>query len=132
MPLPWVRLDSSFAAHDKVVTLVHDHGDRGRSALFVYVCSLAYCGQQETDGAVPFAAMPFIHGRRKDGELLVEAGLWKPTPTGYEVVNWMKRQPSADTSTRVRAVRRAAATKGNCVRWHGPDCGCWRGVLDVV
>jgi hypothetical protein len=132
MPLPWVRLDSSFAAHDKVLTLIHEHGERGRSALFVYVCGLAYCGQQETDGAIPFAAMPFIHGRRRDAELLVQAVLWKPTPTGYEVVNWLKRQRAAEVSAAVRVARRSAASKGNCVRWHGTDCNCWKGDLSAV
>jgi hypothetical protein len=26
----------------------------------------------------------------------------------------------------VRQAQRLGAIKGNCIRRHGPDCGCWR------
>jgi hypothetical protein len=126
MPLPWVRFDSSFPTHDKVLELVA-FGAAGRSAAFVYTCSLAYCGAQGTDGIVPFAALPFVHGRKRDADLLVQVKLWRPHPQGWEVPNWLTRQQSAARSEAIVRGKRKAGVMGNCVRWHGPDCGCWRG-----
>lgn len=91
----------------------------------MYVCSLCYYNGQETDGLVPFAALPFVHARKRDAELLVAYGLWKPHPRGWEVVNATKRNPSAATMAAKRADRALASRKANCVRWHGDDCGCW-------
>lgn len=125
MPLPWFRLDTNFPKHDKVVELI-DAGDKGRAAAFVYVCGLAYCADVESDGFIPFGALPFMHGRRRDAELLVEHGMWKPHPRGWEVVNYLNRQPSAAVLKEQRADKVRASSKGNCVRWHGPDCGCWK------
>lgn len=123
MPLPWVRLDSSFATHDKVLDLI---GERdGHRAGFVYVCSLSYSGLHGTDGLIPFNALPFIHARKADALRLVEVGLWHPDPQGWRIPNWLTRQQSQATSTRVLAARRRGASKGACVRWHGVDCGCW-------
>jgi hypothetical protein len=125
VPLPWVRLDSTFPTHDKVLDLVAV-GVAGRSAAFVYVCSLAYCGAQGTDGLVSFAALPFVHGRKRDAELLVEAALWKPHPLGWEIQNWLERQQSAAKTDAVTRGKRKAGVMGNCIRWHGKECGCWR------
>jgi hypothetical protein len=125
VPLPWFRMDTNFPQHDKVLELV-EVGDRGRAAGFVWACGIAYCQANETDGLIPFGALPFIHARRPHAELLVSHGLWKPHPRGWEVVNYLERQPSADTLRHVRAERSRAGGKGNCVRWHGPDCGCWK------
>lgn len=125
MPLPWVRFDSTFPTHDKVLELVV-LGDKGRSAGFVYCCSICYCGQQGTDGLITFAALPFVHGRRRDAELLVDAGLWKPHPLGWEIPNYLERQPSAAKVDAVVRGRRKAGSIGACKRWHGEDCECWR------
>lgn len=124
MPLPWVRLDSTFPTHDKVLDLV-GRGNAGYRAGFVYACSLAHCGAQGTDGLITFAALPFIHGRRSDAELLVHVALWKPHPLGWEIPNWSERQQSSGQRDAIIASRRRGAVKANCIRWHGPDCGCW-------
>jgi hypothetical protein len=124
MGLPWVRFDTSFPKHDKVVELVGVRG--GREAGFVYVCGLSYCGDVESDGLIPFGALPFVHGRKRDAELLVAHGLWKPHPRGWEVVNWLERQPSSATLEQSRADRSTAGRKANCARWHKPGCTCWR------
>lgn len=124
MPLPWVRLDSTFPTHDKVLDLV-GRGPAGYRAGFVYLCSLAHCGAQGTDGLITFAALPFIHGRKADAEVLVEAKLWRPVPLGWDIPNWSERQQSSARREAVIAGRRRGAVKANCIRWHGKDCGCW-------
>ena len=128
MSLPWVRFDTSFPKHDKIVELIEARG--GREAGFVYVCALAYCGDVESDGVIPFGALPFVHGRKSDAKLLVDHGLWKPHPRGWEVVNWLERQPSADILRQARSDRSVAGRKANCIRWHGVNCGCWRRQTD--
>jgi hypothetical protein len=125
MPLPWVRLDATFPTHDKVLDLV-GLGMAGRSAGFVYLCSLAHCGSQGTDGLITFASLPFVHGRKKDAELLVEVGLWRPHQQGWVIPNWLERQQSSARSEAVVRGKRKAGAMGNCVRWHGKDCGCWK------
>lgn len=125
MALPWVRLDSSFATHDKVVELVDQHGDRGRAAGFVYCCSLGWCGLHGTDGLIRFSALKFIHGRQRDAQLLVEAGLWVPDPEGWRVRNYGVRQQLSGTTAAKSAAASTAARKAACTRWHGAGCGCW-------
>lgn len=123
MPLPWVRLDSSFPTHDKVLALLDERD--GRGAGFVYVCSLAYAGLHGTDGLIPYNALPFIHARKADVERLVQVGLWDTDPDGWRIPNYLARQQSQAANERVRRTRRVASAKGNCVRWHGQECGCW-------
>lgn len=129
MGLPWVRLDTSIASHDKMLELLDEKPPAlAYQAAFSYVCSLAYCGGHGTDGLVSFTALPFVHGTRKTAELLVRHFLWRPDPLGWTVPNWATRQQSNAVSESVRNARRVGAKKGNCVRWHGTDCGCWEGV----
>jgi hypothetical protein len=126
MALPWVRLDTNIASHDKMLGLLEERPAAGAyQAAFSYVCSLAYSGLHESSGLIVFSALPFVHGSQKTAHLLVKHQLWKPDPLGWIVANWENRQPSAAMSQHVRNVRRAAAVKGNCRRWHGPACNCW-------
>lgn len=128
MGLPWVRLDSNIASHDKILALVAAHGQRGRAAGFVYCCSLGYSGGNGTDGFIPFTALPFVHATKKDAELLVSVGLWEPHPSGWTIRNYSDRQQMQSVSTAIRAAQSLGAQKANCVRWHGVDCKCWEKV----
>lgn len=126
MALPWVRLDANIAGHDKILALLDETpSSLAYQSAFSYVCSLGYCGGHSTDGLVPFTALPFIHGNKRTAELLVKHFLWAPDPLGWKVPRWAERQPSEAVTRSVQNARRAAASKGNCVRWHGADCGCW-------
>jgi hypothetical protein len=98
----------------------------GRAAAFVYCCGLAYSGKHGTDGFIPASALPRLNGRKVDAERLVEAGLWHAVEGGWDVNGWAEYNPTTDSSARVRAAKRAGSSKGNCIRWHGPDCGCWK------
>lgn len=126
MPLPWVRLDSNLAAHDKILALTSEKPEAlAYRAAFSYVCSIGYAGFHETDGLISFTALPFVHGTKRSAQLLVAHYLWTPDQLGWQIVNYAKRQASAATVQHIRNARRAAANKGNCVRWHGPHCKCW-------
>lgn len=123
MALPWVRLDSNIATHDKIADLLQER--KGVEAAWMYVCSLGYCGGHDTKGLVKFNALPFIHGSKMLAQLLVKHRLWEPDPEGWTVRNWAERQPTSLTASRTRAAQSKGAMKANCIRWHGDDCGCW-------
>lgn len=123
MGLQWVRLDTQFPSNPKVLELAARKKWR---AAFVYLGSLAYCGQHGTDGYVPTNALPFIHATRADAAELVDVGLWLTAPGGWEINGWMEFQISDDESKERRSRQEQASKKANCVRWHGKECGCWR------
>lgn len=124
MSLPWVRLDSNIASHDKIVELLSKRD--GARAFTLYVCGLGYAGGHATDGAIPKAALPFIHGTERLAIMLVDHRLWEYTEGGWVIRNWDQRQELAVIAEMKRAGRKAAGAKGACKKWHGPDCECWK------
>jgi len=127
MSLPWVRIDSNIASHDKILALIHDPSPRRWQAAFSYVCSIGWSGDAGTDGRIPTAALPFIHGTPTTARLLVDYGLWeRDERRGWEIHNFADRQQTSATA----ALRRVDAQRAACIRWHGPDCwgpkGCSR------
>jgi len=113
MGLPWVRLDTQFPSNPKMLELTA----QGRwRACFMYVTGLAYCGQHGTDGYIPHAALPFIHGTKKDAEELVKAGLWHTDMGGWSINGWSDFQISDESAKKRSDDARKAALK----RWH-PD-----------
>jgi hypothetical protein len=128
--LPWVRLDTAFPENPKILALLAERD--GYRAAFVYVAALAYSGRHGTDGHIAAYALSRVHGRRTDADRLVRNGLWKPTAEGWVIHDYEQMQQTSDTTAQIRADRQRAAVKGNCIRHHGPDCGCWRGGLRGV
>lgn len=125
MSLPWVRLDSNIASHDKIVSLLAQRD--GHKAFTLYVCALGYAGGHGTDGHVPRTSLPFIHGTEKLANLLVEANLWQHEgQKGWKIHNWEHRQELAIISEMKRISKANAGRKSQCVQRHGPDCGCWK------
>src|SRR5262245_5863312 len=112
MPLPWVRLDTSMPDHPKVIDLA-DEGDAGKAALFVWICSLAYCGKHGTDGFVPRAVLPRINGTTKHARMLVDAGLWRDeSGVGWMIHGWAEFQESnEETQARSERARSAALAR---------------------
>lgn len=109
MGLPWVRLDTQFASNPKMLELTTTK--RWRAA-FVYVASLAYAGQQGTDGYIPDTCLPFIHATRPDADALVSVGLWNLSHAGWEINGWDEFQVSDDATRK----RRERAQKGGIAR----------------
>lgn len=112
MGLQWVRLDTAFPRNHKLLALIG--GREGHRAGMVYLCSLAYAGEQGTDGFVPREALPLIHGRTVDAGRLVAAGLWHSDPGGWLINDWAEYQPSTDETKRRSDKARSAAM----ARWH--------------
>ena len=133
MALPWVRLDSHIASHDKILNLLSDPSPKRWQAAFSYVCALGWSGDQGTDGRVPPTALPFVHGTAATARLLVKHDLWDESLTGWTIRNFALRQELAVVTAGNREMKRMAAEKGNCSRWHGPKCwkegaGCGRAI----
>lgn len=125
MSLPWVRFDTSLPDHPKILALL-ELKDGHRSA-FVYCCALAYAGKHGTDGLISRPSLSRINGRPADADRLVQVGLLDDEgEDGWRIHNWANRQELATVTEMKRAAQRVGGQKGNCVRHHGPNCGCWR------
>jgi len=128
MPLPWVRLDSSIASHDKILNLLADPSPKKWQAAFSFVCSLGWSGNHGTDGRIPASALPWIHGNKPTADLLVKYLLWVPVTGGYEIPNYAERQQLADAIYTVRQQKSEGGQYGNHIRWHvqkgktDPEC----------
>ena len=122
MTLPWVRLDSSISSHDKMLSLVNDPSPARWQAAASYMFALGWSGLQETDGRIPLAALPFVHGNAKTSRLLVKHRLWTEAVTGFQIVNYGSRQQLSSASDAKVAQLALASLKANCVRWHGDSC----------
>lgn len=129
MALPWVRLDSNIAAHDKVLHLLSDPSAKRWQAVASYMFALGWAGGAGSDGHIPTAALAFVHGTKETARLLVKYHLWEEATAGFQIRNYEARQELLIVSESKRAAQRAGAMKGNCIRHHGPDCGCWRNGL---
>ena len=111
MGLQWIRLDTTLADNPKILGLLDERD--GHRAAFVWVCCLTYCGKHGTDGFIPRAAMPFVHGRAADFARLVAVSALNVVPGGWEVPGWSEFQESTEASQK----RREKAQRAAAIRW---------------
>jgi hypothetical protein len=95
----WVRWDDDFYDHPKWIKA-------GPLGIALGSVSTAWCNRNLTDGFVPAAKVPTLisfDGIEDGGqqvtpagiaERLVEVGLWNAVPGGYEIHDYLDRQPS--------------------------------------
>lgn len=86
----WVKLDDGFPEHPKVE-------QAGERAAWLYVCGLAYCSRQLTDGFIPdqkIGRLTQTTGERALADRLVQVGLWDRADDGYRVHDYCKHQRS--------------------------------------
>lgn len=126
MALPWVRLDSNIAIHDKILALMADPSPKRHQAAASYMFALAWCGAAERDGDIPAYALPTVHGSAAAAALLVKYRLWTEVENGYAIRNYEQYQQLAQVTENKRQAAHVAGVKANCVRWHGEGCGCWK------
>ena len=124
--LPWVRLDTGIASHDKTLALLNDPSPKRWQALTSYMFGLGWSGEHGTDGHVPVTALPFIHGTKVTAGLLVKYELWTAVEGGYRIRNFAVRQELAVVTAAKKEAQRVGALKANCNRWHGEKCSCWQ------
>lgn len=124
--LPWVRLDTGIASHDKILRLLADPSPRRWQAAFSFAVAIGWCGDHGTDGHVPSTALPFVHGTKATAALLEKYDLWQPEAGGWFMKNYVERQELAVVTAAKKAAQRIGGLKGNCRRHHGLDCHCWK------
>lgn len=124
MGLPWFRMDSSVASHDKILELLADTSPKRWQAFTSWTCAIGWSAAQGTDGRIPTTALPFVHGTKATADLLVAHRLWEPVAGGWMIRNYMVRQEMSAVTAGKQEARRVASEKANCARWHGRDC--WR------
>lgn len=126
MALPWVRLDSNIASHDKVTDLLSDPSPKRWQAAFSYACALGWAGGHGTDGRIPMSALPFIHGTTATARLLVKHRLWEEGTACWHIVNYAERQQLAAVSEAKKKAQSLGGRKARCQQNHGVECGCWK------
>lgn len=122
MALPWARTDTNIATHDKILSLANDPSPRRWQALSSYLVAYPWSVGQGTDGVIPSYALQTVFGTPQTARLLVKHRLWIEEGAAWRIVNFDKRQPTADVAESALLDKRNAGAKGNCVRWHGADC----------
>jgi|SRR5215471_385582 len=112
----WVRLEDGIGEHPKLAA-VDDH------AFALYVCGLAYCNRNLTDGFIPTAVgLTLRHsGKTKQAIVALEtARLWQAVDGGWRVHDYLDYQPSKQqvelSRGKVRAVRQAAGHLGGLAK----------------
>ncbi len=132
--MTWVRLDGGCPRHPKILAV-------GPLGAWLYIEALCYAGEAKTDGFIPQAILPqlllslascaVVTGARARGRLrqtvpgdqidwparLVAAGLWELVEGGYQIHNYLRRQPPAAYWENLTAVRSEAGKKGAAKRW---------------
>jgi hypothetical protein len=105
----WVRLEDDIADNPKLAA-VDDH------AFAVYVCGLAYCNRNLTDGLIPTGiglTLRHCGGKAKQAIMaLVTARLWEPVDGGWRVHDFLDYQPSRRKVETERSQKQAAGQAG--------------------
>lgn len=105
--MSWVKLDDGFYDHPKVI-------EASIAAIGLHALALSYCGKHLTDGKVSKRAVVTL-ARGAEGEALaaelVEIGLWKSTPNGYEIHDFLHYNRSADDVKQERSAARERMRK---------------------
>lgn len=124
--LPWFRVDTGIASHDKTLALINDPSPKRWQAMSSYVFALGWSAEHATDGRVPATALPFVHGSKATAALLVKHHFWEPVEDGWRIRNFAVRQELAVVTAAKKEAQRVGALKANCNRWHGGSCNCWQ------
>lgn len=92
--MAWARFDDRFHGNPKVLGVWHTCPE----AIGLYVMSVTYCSQQETDGEVPdWFIQTLVASKAQRSKLtgaLENAGLFSPTPAGFEINDYLDFNPS--------------------------------------
>lgn len=104
--MTWVKLDEQFPEHRKVIAA-------GGDAAWLFICMLAYCNRNETDGVIPGDVVARLSDRRHPAKLtarLFDVGLLEGHPDGWLVHDYHEYQPSR---AKLDAARDAARERMN-------------------
>jgi hypothetical protein len=115
----YVRINDGLPEHRKIVAV-------GGDAAWLYICGIAYCSRNTTDGIIPKAVVPRLSDRKQTTKLaarLTKAGLWhdvghdckrcsQPDVDEYVVHDYLQHQRSADHIEAIKQKRAEAGRAG--------------------
>lgn len=117
--MAWLRIDDTVPEHRKML-------EAGPEACWLWVCGIAYCQRQLTDGFIPALALPMIGvpgamRAKKLADALVDAGLFEAVEGGYRVHDYHDHNATKDEALArkggISRARSAAGKRGAEVRW---------------
>ncbi len=89
--MAWVKLDDQFFFKERT----REAGKDGRALFFAGLC---YCACNRTDGRIKASSLPLVAGLAEVepdiAHLLADIGLWATTEEGFEVIDYLKYNPS--------------------------------------
>lgn len=109
--MAWLQIDDNVPLNRKMLAA-------GPSACWLWLCGIAYCQRQLTDGFIPELALPMlgVTGTARAIKLaavLVEAGLFEAVEGGYRVHDYHDHNATAEEASAHRlAVSAKRATAG--------------------
>lgn len=83
--MPWGRLDDGLYDHPKLDAL----GRQRLAAVGLWTLAISWCNRRLTDGLVPAERIRLLGGTPALAELLVTAGLFDRTETGYAIHDFL-------------------------------------------
>lgn len=112
--MAWVKLDDHFDEHPKIARLDND-------ALALFVCGLAYCNRNLTDGFIPFQVgrgqLRYCNGGTdKAIDQLETVGCWEPRDGGWYVHDYDDYQMSREQVLAERERGKSRAAKSYSLR----------------
>ena len=102
--MPWFRVDDSLDTHHKAIAA-------GNEALGLWVRCGAYAARHLTDGFIP-ESIALLYGSRALADTLVAAKLWRRAKGGWQMHDYLDRNPSREEVAGLRAKRADAGRKG--------------------
>lgn len=117
----WVRVHDRIWQDERVLALA-DGGERGVAAVAVFVMSVAWSHHDRRDGDLPRGILPLIHGKKHHADLLVKAGLWETTQSGWRIPRYAEWQDTREEIAANQEAKRKAGLTSSCVKNHVQPC----------
>lgn len=107
--MPYFAVDDGLCDHPKVLEFGgHEHF---REAMGLWVLAGSWCQKHLTDGALPSALVTKLGFDEAHASALVEGRFWKQTKTGFQFIDWAKRNGTKSQIQRKRADAKKRVTK---------------------
>lgn len=110
--MAWVRIDDHLHSHPKIRCAWQAYPP----AVGLHLVALSYAGDQLTDGAIDDAfVQQWLPGKRQRDRAigaLVDAALWEPNGTGWQIHDWSDYNQSREEVLERRRADKARKARG--------------------
>jgi hypothetical protein len=118
--MSWAKIDDQLHASEKFAAV-------SLSATGLWLLCLSWAADRRTDGRLPLGIVRRLGGTGVDilAAELVDANLWEPTESGWQIHNYLEYNPTRieqeTEDEELKAVRSEAGRRGAESRWHGKN-----------